>query len=160
MLTLAGRHVWKQLWIHPWVRTAALVQSWNIEWTCFNTWVGLVCVRTTKWNENIQEVICFSRVGCWFVCRRTTPCSAGLMWSGTLWRLRLRCWRTGCGRGSLCWGCPDTTRPATLSPTSCSTNSSSPASPTRVGTKQEVVLRHWQSIEVQYPAPLPLCVNN
>ncbi|CAJ1059600.1 thimet oligopeptidase isoform X1 [Xyrichtys novacula] len=36
------------------------------------------------------------------LCAETTPCSAGLTWSGTLWRPRLRCWRTGSGRGTLC----------------------------------------------------------
>lgn len=76
-------------------------------------------------------------------CRQTTPCLAGLMWSGTLWRLRLRCWRTGFGKRSLCKGCPSTIRPETRSLTSCLTNSSSPALPTPVGIAQGPLL-HWR----------------
>ena len=64
--------------------------------------------------------------------RPSLPCSAGRMWSGTLWRPRHRCWRTGCGRQSHCSGCPSTTARAAPSPRSCWTSSSSPARPIQV----------------------------
>lgn len=64
--------------------------------------------------------------------RPSLPCSAGRMWSGTLWRPRHRCWRTGCGRQSLCSGCPSTTARGAPSPRSCWTSSSSPARPIQV----------------------------
>lgn len=64
--------------------------------------------------------------------RPSLPCSAGRMWSGTLWRPRRRCWRIGCGRRSRCSGCPSTTARAAPSPRSCWTSSSSPARPIQV----------------------------
>lgn len=64
--------------------------------------------------------------------RRSLPCSAGHTWSGTLWRPRPRCWRTGYGRRSLCFACPGTTRQGAPSRMSCWRNSLNPGRQTQV----------------------------